>query len=1081
MAGLGSDVNRRFGDQQDATMKINALQPPGSRPPASDELLSQWVDQVRHVRQRMVLQALLKILALGLVAVPLYVTGFAWLDHHLHLGPILRLLALGGMIAGCTYLFWLGLKMFRTHISLSCAANAVEAKHCLDQQLVAAIEYYEQQDDYPYSRGLVEQMIRGLDEQVRDTNFKDTVPAWPSWLCSGVVFISLVAIVYLLLNHMQYYGRYLTRLVQPTAAVAPLPATELTNLTGPLLAAPQESFQMKAALSGRLPERGQLVIEADPNNPENENLVHTLPLPVTHDANDQAELAATWSLGQMGDYRYRFLAGDAQSDWQTITITEFPAVTSMKAQVTFGSGEARQTTQEEIQANTLSVYERAEVELTVQTSQPLNAARADIPRLGQVPATLDPNGFHLSFTVQEAGPVVFDLINTAGHPNRADQRLEVLLKKDQPPRIELLSPDGDYVGTNVASLPIRFAVSDDMGLDTASITLELKDGQQHHVDLEVLPNSRTAEGLYELELEQYDLEISDSILFYAQARDASTLHPYLHQESVTEPYFIEIRPYRQWIHQLKPGMPNMPKQGLEMQAAHDSLMAVLEYTRAFLKKTWPLAQLEEFSEPDKKHLTAISSDIDYAAEQLALIRDDPRYDFSEEQVAQINRVRQHFANASKFVCTFHPQQALAPEKQGYFELRNLIKELEKGLMPPGQTPPPPQQRDRYAIEEQLHVKRYDQERLEWELEQINQKLAELAREQDKLKQEFLNFLEQQKQVERNAQQAHGRDSWQEEKPVPATAGAMLPPENPDQSQGSSSLSTEGAQAWLEPDPNRTSPPSGGGGNQPQPAQAGELMRMMQAQEKALQEQLEQLSQELESLPLQGQDQRMGQSPSNNPHRQEAQAQLQQAGARMDEFDETLNQQYYQAEPDAEALSQANDLLDQTEDHLSAAREALAQEVGDDDTLAALRAESLAKQLEDLARNYDPSVSLEEQQTMQELLQQATALLEQMPEDWWKQTSRDMPATPTAQRPPGPIQVGMPRGNGGGSGMAGKADGLGSDTRQRMQQLAQSFWSVSMEVQKEASPQIQSQVSHPQYSEMENLFFELSAAQKPEQP
>lgn len=1061
-------------------MKIDSHLQPDSPTPSSDELLRQWVDQVRSVRQRMVLQALLKILALALVAAPLYVTLFAWIDHHLHLGPIMRLLALGGLIAACIPLLYQGLHLFRTHISLSCAANAVEAKHCLDQQLVAAIEYYEQQNDYPYSRGLVEQMIRGLDDQVRDTHFKDTIPTWPTWLCSGVVFISLMAIAYMGINHLHYYSRYLTRLTHPTAAVAPLPATELTNQTGPLLVGPQESFQMRATLTGRQPERGQIVIESDPNG--NTGLTQTLPAQVTRDSNDQPELAATWSLSQKGQYRYRFTAGDAHSDWQPITVTEFPAVTTITARVTFGQGESRQTLEQEIPNDTLSVYKQSEVELTVQTSQPLMAASASLPQLGQVAGTIDPNaGFHLTFTAQEAGPIVFDLINEEGHPNREDHRIEVLLKKDQPPRIELLSPDGDYVATNGASIPIRFAVTDDMALESAAITLELNDGQTRSIPLEVPPNSRTAEGIYELELEEYDLDISDSLIFYAQAKDTSSLNPYLHLETVTEPYFIEIRPYRQWVHQDKSSMPSVSKQGLETQAAHDSLMAVLEYTRAFLKKTWSLAQQHDFDEQDKTHLTAISSDIDYASEQLSLIRDDPRSKFSEEQVVQINGVRQHFTNASKFVCTYHPVHALDPEKQGYFELRNLIKELDKALCPPGQGTPP-QQRDRYKIEEQLHVKRYDKERLEWELEQINQKLAELARAQDKLEQEFLNFLEQQEQNKPEEQKAHGRDTWQQAQANPTSPQAALPPETAGHAPNSK-INTEGAQAWIEPDPNK--PPSPGGGARPQPAQASELMRMMQAQEKALQEQLDQLSQELESLPQQaqnaGQQAGQGSGVRANPQRQEAKSQLQQASKRMEEFDQALSQQYYRPEPEPEALSHAHNLLKQTEDHLAAARAALAEEVDDEDTLAALQAEALAQQLEELARQYDPSVSPEDQQTMQELLKEATALLKQMPENWWQQNAQNRPATPAAQpQQQGPMQLGNPENSGGGSGLIAKKGGLADNTKQLMQQLAQSFWSVSMAVQKETSPLVQPQMSHPQYSEQEDLFFELSAAQAQEQ-
>ncbi|MCF7975357.1 MAG: hypothetical protein K9N55_16190 [Phycisphaerae bacterium] len=1064
-------------------METYSKQPSAAR--SSETLLNDWVIQVRKVRQRMILQASLKILALGLVGIPIYVVCFAWIDHHLHLGPVLRLLALGVLLILCAVLLWQGFHLFRRHISLSCAANTVENQHCLDQQLVAAIEYHEQQDQYPYSRTLVEQMILAMEAQANTVNFRAVVPAWPTWLCSAIIVVSLLAVIQLVRTHVEYMDRYWTRLTQPTAAIAPLPATTLISRTEALVVAPQAAFQMHAILKGRRPKQGRVMIQRDPNEVEVPMLAHTLPINVTSDANGQPELIATWSLADKGLYRYCFTAGDAASPWHPITVTDFPSLEKVTAQITLGQGKAAQVSTVEIEAGQLSVFEQSEIRLTAHTNQPLLQVRAHLPQGEAIDATVDPNqGFHLTFVARETGPILFDLVNVEGHANREDQRIDLKLTVDQPPRIELLSPDGDYVATNGASIPIHFTVSDDRQLHEAQIHLEFNDGQVQSVPIHIPPDDRMAEGTVELELEDYDLQVSDSIIYYASARDSSSVKPFLHLETVTEPYFIEIRSYHQWIHQGKPGMPSQPKQGLELQGAHDGLLAVLEYTRAFLKKTWALSQKPVLDAQDKERLDAISDDIDYTAEQLTLIRNDPRYQFDDSQMEQIDRINSHFNKASGLVCTYRPQEAVAPEKEGYFELRRLIKELEKLLPPPG-TNPPRQGRDKYKIEEPLHIKRYDKERLEWELEQLNQKLAELAREQDKLQQEFLNFLEQQKKTEAVTQNAHDRDSWQEEAASPSAASQASSSEE-NASPSASNLSTEGAQAWLEPDPNRPSPP--GGGQATQQAQPGELMRMMQAQQEAMQQRLDQLTQELRSLPQQAQESQESQDPSGQPpgdggnaNRKEAETQLGQASERMEAFEKILDEQYYRPKPEAEALDTAYGLLGQAREHLLSARAALARETGDTEAVTELMIKAVAQELDALSRQYDPSVSPAEQQAMQARLAKAMEMLELMPEAGWPQAPEA--TLENNSGPKGRMPFSPSRGSTSGFGLPNLSEESGDEIRRQIQDLAQRFWSASLSVKKEDSPLLQPQISHPQYSEQEDLFFELSSIQHPvqEQP
>ena len=75
------------------------------------------------------------------------------------------------------------------------------------------------------------------------------------------------------------------------------------------------------------------------------------------------------------------------------------------------------------------------------------------------------------------------------------------------------------------------------------------------------------------------------------------------------------------------------------------MIEILEYSRAFLKKTWRLASQESSNEGDKAKQVAIADDIEYAAENLELIRDDSRYGFNDMDLKNIKGVLDDFGLA----------------------------------------------------------------------------------------------------------------------------------------------------------------------------------------------------------------------------------------------------------------------------------------------------------------------------------------------------------------------------------------------------------------------------------------------------
>jgi len=102
--------------------------------------LSALVARVGRVRFWLVALSVLKVAALSLVFVSVYVGIYAWLDHRFHFGEYSRIIAFVLLVGGVVFLLYRLVRQLCGHISYSSAANYIESKENFDQQLVTAIE-----------------------------------------------------------------------------------------------------------------------------------------------------------------------------------------------------------------------------------------------------------------------------------------------------------------------------------------------------------------------------------------------------------------------------------------------------------------------------------------------------------------------------------------------------------------------------------------------------------------------------------------------------------------------------------------------------------------------------------------------------------------------------------------------------------------------------------------------------------------------------------------------------------------------------------------------------------------------------
>jgi len=729
-----------------------------------EDKLNALVARVVKVRRWLVALTILKVAALCLIFVSVYTGFYAWLDHRLYFAEIGRVTAFVLLVAGLVVLLHKLTKLLVGHVSCSAAANYIEKKRSFKQQLVTAIEYYENKQDYPYSKALAEQLVLNVEKDSREFEFDSTVEKWQGYALAAVILLGLVAASFYVRDNYVYFSSYFARLTRPLASVKPLSSTQLESITKNIVAEPDSEVTFTAGIQGRVPEFGKLVlVELPSETADNNQIQESREMQIRPNIGREktAQLKATKSFPQTGKFKYRFETDSAVTEWHELNISDAPGIESMSAKITLPRRPPRRKWvkpyTEQIENNTLEVLPGSRVTLDVQATDKLSGIVATGPDGKSVNRQL--NGaeqFTFYFNADTNGSVHFALVNEQGLKNENVPDLQVIVKTDEPPKFKLVSPDGDYLATNVASVPVTFEVTDDFGLESVKMRMELPGQQPEEIIVPVEEGVRTKQFTHTIELEEYELTIGDSILFYVEATDIDTGSELPNRTSSSEVYFIEIRPYWQkWV--------PMPE-GKEAKGGASppvELLNILEYTRAILKKTWAIASKPELTEQDRSRLGFINQDVQYCAEQVALIRDDSQYGFEEPHKVVLNEVIRYYQQTSGHLAAHDAASAMVPEKSAYRILRKFILELELAWSPPpsgqGQQPKKP---DSVKLQEKPEFTGYEKERIEAQLKKMQQKLDKITREQKALKWSFENFLE--KQAEKKAIQQNLDDMSSEE-------------------------------------------------------------------------------------------------------------------------------------------------------------------------------------------------------------------------------------------------------------------------------------------------------------------------------
>jgi hypothetical protein len=1132
--------------------------------------------RVAKVRRWLAAFAILKVAAFCMLFVCGYIGVYIWLDHRFNFGFFGRIIALLLLVVGAVIIFYKLSRILIVQISYTNAANYIENKNSFDQQLVAAMEYYEKKTDYPYSETLAEYLVARVCDDSREFKFDSTIEKWHGYILALVVLIGFGVVGFYVQRNLAYLKTYFTRLAIPIAAIEPVSATKLESTTKDLVSEPESMLTFTAEIKGRVPENGKLVLE--PMISDSNELPRREEIPVSalvrEDGNPRLEASNYFE--EIGKFRYRFEAGQTSSEWHNIEIREAPKIESITAEISLPAKLLNENVlknyTEKIKDNKLELIENSTVTLSVKTTEKINeAAITGLDGMSSSEKLDGTDTFTYTFKADKDGLVGFNLTDEKGLMNKNIPNLEIKLKTDESPKFKLISPESDYLATNVASIPIEFEVSDDFGLNLVEMCFELPQQRPILINIPVEPGEKVKRITHILELEQHDLEVGDSILFYARASDITTGIIPENNSSSSNTYFIEIRPYQQFWH-LMPG----GGEGNTSGSVPEGLMTVLEYTRAIVKKTWTIACKQNPTEQDRSRLGSIADDLSYCSELLKTIRDDPENEFTDQHKAVLNRVLSLYEQAIGDLGRHDASAALVPEKDAYRILRKFIIELDLQYNPPSSGQSAQEEKpDKVTLQESPEFTGFEQERIEAEMQKVQRNIEQLKRQQKQLKTDFENFLEQKEKVQRKSQidtvenqtgkessgqklqedsdgsksQDTSRQKSQGEADSQSSGGSSGKSQEASQNQsstdgqdkssgqsysvekqtGSSKDGSEDKEAIArkqqsdsggergskkeidspegQSDSDQKSngdsedfagsregqmkksdsasqsdgPTEGGsdkqvdGQDKGETASSGESteisgdaksgqsqrdysgdmrdsinedarLRMLQARQKALQEKVSQLKQDLEKMPE-------SENAATAKASQQAQKHLDQAIEKMEQFQDKMNEVRYDTQSDTRNATDAMELMDSAERDLASAENAL--EPGtmmSEGQELAKKAQEMAEQLSQDAEALDESLTALEREEMLARLKAAEHLLESMTGASWATIRKSDGQT------------------GGGRVLTKDATSAADTARE----ISRQFWSIALNAQERMEQPIEEKPSDVRFYELENEFFENAA-------
>ena len=338
-----------------------------------------------------------------------------------------------------------------------------------------------------------------------------------------------------------------------------------------------------------------------------------------------------------------------------------------------------------------------------------------------------------------------ELMDDEGRWHRASAEYMITALEDQPPIVRFTDPGRDIRVTLVDEVFVQVEAEDDYGVSRLGIRHSINGGEETAVDLLHSRSSmKKVSAGHTLFLEELDLEIGDSISYYAEAWDRGRSKPV-----ISDIFFLEIRPFDRTYRRAEQGSGGgMGGDGF------DNTLSVQQ--KMIISATFRLVRdAEEYSDRDlSENLTTVALMQgrlrDQVGSLITRMGNRGQQLLGDEEFSRIIEFLQQAATemaaAQRELEAERPEDAMTVEKQALASLQraeSAFRELTVSFQQGGGGGGGNQQQlsedlaDLFELElDKLRnqyetVQRGEAEQTQAEIDELMQKLRELARRQQR--------------------------------------------------------------------------------------------------------------------------------------------------------------------------------------------------------------------------------------------------------------------------------------------------------------------------------------------------------------
>ncbi len=291
--------------------------------------------------------------------------------------------------------------------------------------------------------------------------------------------------------------------------------TRVTALTGDRVVPKGEALTLEAQIEGRDPESATLfLVDGDGE---------TAVSPVRK---ADAPALLSYQTRVVDDaFEYRFRAGDGQTAWHRITPAERPSLADIRFRITPPEYSGLPVDAQAALPRKCRALEGSRLEVAFGATKPLSRMELrfgpdDVSALEQAEDTQ----FRYATTLTKSLSFTAVATDEQGLTNSSPPSCRVTVYRDQPPVVEIVSPDERIAAPPDDTIPVDFKAADDFGVAAAELVVTVEDEGQSTERIVPIPlddeqDAKVIQKRVELDLEQLGVKHGSQVTYAVRVAD----------------------------------------------------------------------------------------------------------------------------------------------------------------------------------------------------------------------------------------------------------------------------------------------------------------------------------------------------------------------------------------------------------------------------------------------------------------------------------------------------------------------------------------------------------------------------------